>query len=154
VTMHHERYHAQQDDQGEATGLGFLACLVLRNVARTVRVAIGNPAGGASINSLAEGEMSIFEAIEAASEGTEQKDGVAARLEKIDFAEAKSGAEALMGLEIKLMRTTVEDHGLGKILGEVLEVVTACRVAMAMRERAERGEVVEDSDEVAVPMEA
>ncbi|ORY91694.1 hypothetical protein BCR35DRAFT_320194 [Leucosporidium creatinivorum] len=141
ITMQHERYHAQLDENLEVTGLGFLACLVLRNVARTVKVALGNPAGGASVNSLAQGEMSIFEAIEAASEGTEQKDGVVARLEKIDFAEAKSGAEALMGLENKLVRTTVEDHGLGKILGEVLEVVTVCRKAMANREKAEENEV-------------
>lgn len=127
TVIHHQRYHAQLDDDGEVTGLGFLACLVLRNVARTVRTALGNPAGGASVVALSGGEGSIFEAMQAAAEGSEKKDGVFAKLEKVDYSEASVGATALVGLEQKLLMTTVEDHGLGKMLGEVLAIVADCR---------------------------
>ena len=107
--------------------MGFLACLVLRNAARTVKEALGNPAGGASVNSLSGGEVSIFEALAEAAEGAQQKDGISTRLDKIDFAEAKGGSQALLGLERKLLSTTMEDHGLATILGEVLAVVKECR---------------------------
>lgn len=152
----HDRYHAQLDDHNELTGLGFLACLVLRNVARTVKLALES--GGASVNALTEGQESIFEALADAGErdafvsasnlaaaveetdgtGTGREDSAAPpvlqvaprpstrELDKVDYASARRGADALLGLERKLMITTMEDHGLGKILGEVLAVVTEC----------------------------
>lgn len=133
-SMKHERYHAQVDEAGEVTGLGYLACLVLRNVARTVKVAMGNPAGGASVELLAGGEESIFEALTAAHEGGTKKDAVMMQLEKPDLTGAKKGAEALIGLEEKLVSTTLEDFGLGKLLGEVLAVVTACGTVLRRAE--------------------
>ncbi|KAL8280187.1 hypothetical protein RQP46_007517 [Phenoliferia psychrophenolica] len=90
------RYHAQVDDSGACSGLAFLACLVLRNVARTIKLALGNPAGGASVNSLSGGEESIFEAFTKAAEGSVGRDEVLMRLEKVEFGEAKSGARALL----------------------------------------------------------
>lgn len=126
-----ERYHAKVDEAGELTGLSFLACLVLRNVARTVKVALGNPAGGASVNSLSGGDESIFEAFSKAAEGSVKRDEVLTRLEKVDFADAKGGARALLSLEAKLVATTMEDFGLSKILGEVIEIVVLCRKAEA-----------------------
>lgn len=122
------------DESNEVTGLGFLACLVLRNVARTVKEALGSPTGGASVNSLSGGEVSIFEQLAAAAEGAQQKDALSAQLDKIDFVEAKRGAEALLGLEEKLVSTTVEDHGLGKMLGEVLAVAAECRQGIKIEE--------------------
>lgn len=125
--MRHERYHAQVDETNEVTGQGLLSCLVIRNVARTVRIALGNPAGGASVQLLSGGEESIFEAMAAAAEGGTKKDPITTMLEKVDYTEARRGADALRGMEEKLVSTTVEDFGLGKILGEALEVVTMCR---------------------------
>ncbi|GAA6058834.1 hypothetical protein JCM10212_002778 [Sporobolomyces blumeae] len=37
--LHHVRYHAQLDDQKEPSGPGFLACLILRNLARAGKLA-------------------------------------------------------------------------------------------------------------------
>lgn len=127
IRMKYERYHAQLDTANEITGLGFLGCLVLRNVARTVKIALDNPAGGASVKLLAGGEPSIFERLSAAQEGGTTTDPILQMLEKVDYAPAKRGAEALRALEYTLVSTTLEDFGLGKILGEVLLVVTTCR---------------------------
>ena len=127
VGMKHERYQAQVDAAGEVTGLGYLACLVLRNVARTVKTALDNPTGGASVKLLAGGEPSIFEALTAAQDQDAKTDPLSQKLEKVDYKPARKAAEALSALEDKLVSTPVEDFGLGKILGEVLLVVTACR---------------------------
>lgn len=127
--LQHERYHAQVDEHAELTGLGFLAALVLRNVARTVKLALGNPAGGASVTSLSGGEESIFEAFSKAEEGGVKRDEVVVRLEKVDYSLARSGAKALGGLEERLVRTTMEDFNLGKVLLEVVEVAVLCRKA-------------------------
>ncbi|SCV70728.1 BQ2448_3490 [Microbotryum intermedium] len=131
-TLLHHRYHAVLDDTGEPAGLGFLACIVIRNVARTVKLSLGAAAGGASVHSLmGPGATSIFEQLAAVEESgggaNATRESVWARLERHDFAEAKAGAEALMAIEESLIMTTSEDHGLGKILGEVLDVVTSCR---------------------------
>ncbi|SGY78773.1 BQ5605_C008g04947 [Microbotryum silenes-dioicae] len=130
-TLMHHRYHAVLDDTGEPAGLGFLACIVIRNVARTVKLSLGAAAGGASVHSLmGPGATSIFEqlaAVEESGGANATRESVWARLERHDFAEAKVGAEALMAIEERLIMTTSEDHGLGKILGEVLDVVTNCR---------------------------
>lgn len=124
AVIRHERYHAQSDESGEIAGLGFLACLVLRNVARTIKTALGSPSGAAGIRQLAE-EASIFEALIAASEGrTAQREE--SSLDKIDYSGAKRGAEALMSLERLLVAQTLGSHGFSKVLGEVLEVITAC----------------------------
>jgi chromatin structure-remodeling complex subunit RSC9 len=125
--MKYDRYHAQLDAASEITGLGYLACLVLRNVSRTVKIALDNPAGGASVKLLAGGEPSIFESLSAAQEGGTTTDPILQKLEKVDYAPAKRGAEALSALEDRLVSTALEDFGLGKILGEVLLVVTTCR---------------------------
>jgi len=135
--VQHSRYHAQLDEHGNPTGLGLLACLVLRNVARTVQLALdvggdgggaGGPAGGgASIAALAGGESSIFEELEAAGEGGGSRDGVLGVLEKVDLKGARRGREALVGLEGVLVGTVLEDFGLGKVLGEVVGVVMQCK---------------------------
>jgi len=92
---HHVRYHAQVDDHHEATGPGFLACLILRNLTRTAKLAkesitttkstdsatteqqqqggggggrVSVASGNAAIGRLAEGEQSIFEAFALAEE--------------------------------------------------------------------------------------
>lgn len=118
--MKHERYHNQKDEAGEPTGLGYLSCLILRNVARTVKLALTS--SGTSVDSLTGGEPSIFEAFARAEEGGIKKDPILISLEKVDYTGAKKGASALLGLEAKLVETTYMDHGLGQILGEVLQV--------------------------------
>lgn len=91
---YHVRYHGQKDDHHhEATGPGFLACLILRNVVRAAKFAhestvpttalangggasatqvgggrVSVASGNAAIGRLAEGEQSIFEAFALAEE--------------------------------------------------------------------------------------
>jgi len=118
-TMRYERYHAESKEN-ELTGLALLGCLVLRNVARTVRTALGRP-GAAE---MAGAEESIFEAFSAAEEGNGQKDEVMAKLEKVDFGPAKQGKKSLDALESDLVMATMQDHLLGsKVLCEVLGVI-------------------------------
>ncbi|GAA5977588.1 hypothetical protein JCM5350_002283 [Sporobolomyces pararoseus] len=95
--LHHVRYHAQVDEHHEATGPSFLACLILRNLSRTAKLAkealepqsstsatvdqssssrevgggggrISVASGNSAIGRLAEGEQSIFEAFALAEE--------------------------------------------------------------------------------------
>lgn len=132
----HHRYHAQLDSEGELTGQGYLACLVLRNVARTVKIAVES--GGASVLALTEGGSSVLASL--ASAAVADMDGVDAttttttagaatmevELETVDYKPARKGALALMDLEDRLVGVVMEDHGLGKMLGEVVSIAVEC----------------------------
>lgn len=121
----HERFHDVTDDQGEISGTGLLASLVLRNISRVVRTALGKSSSTSSVKALSEGERSIFEAFQAAAEGGKQsKDPIAALLEKVDYTPARDGAHAFIALADDLLKLSVESHLLGRLLGEAMETVT------------------------------
>ena len=122
----HERHHAQVDENGESVGLGFVASLVLRTIARTVKMGLGNPLGGAGVRQLAEHE-SIFEAMSAAAEGNGAKrDDLLSKLENVDYAEAAKGVDALLTLEKLVVERTFGSHGLSKVLSEVVVTIAFC----------------------------
>ncbi|GAA5863172.1 hypothetical protein JCM1840_002494 [Sporobolomyces johnsonii] len=143
VKLHHERYHAALDDNQEPTGMGYLACLVLRNIARTAKLALeaasaqgsssgiagrsSVASGNAAVGRLAEGEQSIFEAFAAAAEGTAKKDGVFSQLERVDYAIARPAVEAVVAVQDTLLKTALSDAALGKYLAEVVGIVEECR---------------------------
>lgn len=127
TTIQHTRYHNEKDDQGEPTGIGYLCCLILRNVARTVKIASTSTSGGPSIGTMREDGESIFEELDrAATEGGLTIDPVITRLEKVDYTKAKQAIAVLIGMEEKLVNVALQDNGLGKLLGPVLAVITDC----------------------------
>lgn len=126
LKMPHERHHAQVDENGESVGLGFVASLVLRTVARTVKMGLGNPLGGAGVRQLAEHE-SIFEAMSAAAEGNgAQRDDLLSKLDNVDYTEAAKGVDALLTLEKLVVERTFGSHGLSKVLSEVVVTIAFC----------------------------
>ena len=136
TTMPHVRHHAQVDDNGESVGLGFVASLVLRTVARTIKAALGNPAGGAGVRQLAEHE-SIFEAMSAAAEGNSAKrDDLLSRLENVDYSEAAKGVDALLSLEPLVVERSFGSHGLSKVLSEVVVTIAFCGAWMVKKAAA------------------
>ncbi|GAA6046419.1 hypothetical protein JCM3770_004909 [Rhodotorula araucariae] len=139
-------------DPSSHAGIGYFAALSIRNLSRIAKLAVdasaaGAPAGGggggkgasgsvlvasgnSAIGRLAGEQTSIFEAFAAAAEGTAKKDGVLARLEKVDFALALPLAEALVALQPVLDATVMRDVALGKVLGESVLQVEECRRAL------------------------
>ncbi|BGP39191.1 Chromatin structure-remodeling complex protein rsc9 [Rhodotorula kratochvilovae] len=134
-------------------GIGYFAALSVRNLSRVAKLGVDASAAGASgggggaggkgasgsvlvasgnsaIGRLAGEQTSIFEAFAAAAEGSAKKDGVRARLEKVDFAEALPLAEALVALQPALNATVMSDVALGKVLGESVLQVEECRRAL------------------------
>lgn len=83
--------------------------------------------GNAAIGRLAGDEQSIFEAFAAAAEGLAKKDGVLSRLEKIDPTLALPAIEALLSVQETLVRISMADASLGKVLSEVVQTIEACR---------------------------
>jgi hypothetical protein len=127
VTTSYERYHAQMDEAtNDVTGLGFLGCLVLRNVSRTVKIALG-AAGSSSSADLAGGAKSIFDEFAAAADNGATRDEALVKIDKVDYSAARKGADALVSLERTLVAITMEDHALGKFLGEILAVCLEAR---------------------------
>ncbi|GAA5860556.1 hypothetical protein JCM8547_000339 [Rhodosporidiobolus lusitaniae] len=159
----HERHHSERDPSTgndlTAAGASLLAVLTLRNVARTAKLALeaklaasgpasstatngASSAGGVSVASgnaaigrLAGDEQSIFEAFAAAAEGLAQKDGVLSRLEKVDHSLALPAVEALLSVQETLVKIVMSDVALGKVLGEVVQVVEWLRRETKKSER-------------------
>jgi chromatin structure-remodeling complex subunit RSC9 len=146
--MTHERYHAEvsKQDAAEITGIGFIACLVIRNIARLVKdmlikdgviaaTSIVDPAptneDDVDKNQVDEEttmrSKSLFELMSLASR-SDADDPLSLALEsQVDYTAAKKNAmEGLEGIEEKLVMATVESHHLGRVLGEVLLVTTEC----------------------------
>ncbi|BGO98635.1 RSC complex subunit Rsc9 [Rhodotorula toruloides ATCC 204091] len=148
--LHHQRFHAEKEGtafDSSATGHGFFAALVVRNLGRVAKLAVdartsaaasaasGKGASGsalvasgnAAIGRLAGDQQSIFEAFAAAAEGSVKKEGVLNRLQKVDYAAGLPLAEALVGVQDALNATVMSDVTLGKILGETALQVEECR---------------------------
>lgn len=153
AVLHHQRFHAEKEGSAfdaSATGHGFFAALVIRNLGRTAKLAVeartsaassaasGKGASGsalvasgnAAIGRLAGDQQSIFEAFAAAAEGSVKKEGVLNRLQKVDYAAGMPLAEVLVGMQDALNATVMSDVTLGKILGETALQVEECRRAL------------------------
>ncbi|GAA5914739.1 hypothetical protein JCM6882_002729 [Rhodosporidiobolus microsporus] len=163
----HERHHAERDASTKdltAAGASLLSVLIVRNLARTAKLALDakltssssaqNGAAGAggapsvasanaAIGRLAGDEQSIFEAFAAAAEGLAKKDGVLSRLEKVDYTAALPAVEALLSVEEGLVQMVMSDVALGKVLGEVVGLVEYCRRRVKGMEKEKEGGAAE-----------
>ncbi|GAA5841446.1 hypothetical protein JCM11251_007141 [Rhodosporidiobolus azoricus] len=163
----HERHHAERDSTTKdltAAGASLLSVLIVRNLARTAKLALdaklassasassksAQNGGGvatpsiasanAAIGRLAGDEQSIFEAFAAAAEGLSKKDGVLSRLEKVDYTAALPAVEALLSIEEGLVKMVMSDVALGKVLGEVVGLVEYCRKKFGELEKEKNAE--------------
>ncbi|KAK4056576.1 Chromatin structure-remodeling complex protein rsc9 [Microbotryomycetes sp. JL221] len=142
--------HGSNDDSSiDIGGLPFVASLVLRNIVRTAKNAMASvatssnepttqdrklnststmttiPNKAVSIESLTANETSILVLLEHAAEGTKPEvhdDAELAmeRLDTVEFDKAKDAMAVLQGFESGLVRSSILDQALTKVLGDVL----------------------------------